>query len=64
MKTEIYVVYCNYPFWKRNADLPRRKWVKFKSKEDAREFVETKINNHRRRFLWAYVINGMEVESI
>lgn len=62
MNTAIYVVYCYYPFF--GHGLPRRKWVKFYSKEDARAFVEKSVAGRRDRFLWAYVIGGIEYEEI
>lgn len=61
MKEEIYVVYCYYPLF---AKLPRRKWVKFADRKDARKFREEKVDGRKDRFFWAYVVNGMEVENI
>lgn len=61
MKDIIYVVYCYYrPFHK----LPNRKWVRFKSKAEAKAFVEKKVANRNDRFLWCYVVNNVEVESL
>lgn len=61
MAEKIYVVYCYYlPF----HSLPRRKWVKVKNRAAAREFVKNKVDGRRNRFLWAYVINGVEVETL
>jgi len=62
MKEEIYVVYCYYTIF--NHDLPRRRWVKCRTREEAKEFVEKRLKGNNNKWLFAYVINGMEYEEI
>lgn len=62
MNEQIYVVYCYYTLF--DHTLPRRKWVKVKNRKAARDFVDKKVNGRRDRFLWSYVVNGVEVETI
>lgn len=57
----VYVVYCYYPPFSK---LPKRKWVKFRSKEAAREFVAKKVEGRKDRYLWSYVVNNMEVDEL
>ena len=57
----VYVVYCYYPPF---AKLPKRRWVRFKSRKAAIDFKEKKVDGVKGRFFWAFVIDGMEVENI
>ena len=61
MKNEIYVVYCYYPLFSK---MPKRRWVKFNSRQAAKDFVKEKIESRKDRFVWTYIVNNVEVDSL